>query len=156
MIFRASEPKSDLIMVLALEPLSDEELVARPRSQPESPEAERWLNELFQRHQRRVALWCLRITGNRESAADLAQEVLLRAFRSLESYRGDSKFSTWLYSITRNHCFSEIKSPSNAPEEVVDLKLENPSGAKAYVVSARRKLQRAVDRWKAREQRAPT
>src|SRR5205814_270784 len=80
----------------------------------------RSLDELFQRHQRRVALWCLRITGNRDSAADLAQEVFLKAFRHIESYRGDSKFSTWLYSITRNHCFNEIKSRARAPEEIAD------------------------------------
>jgi RNA polymerase sigma-70 factor (ECF subfamily) len=199
-------------MVLPVEPLSDEELIARYRSQSGSAHAEQSLNDLFQRHHGRVALWCLRITGDRNSAADLAQEVFLKAFRYLDSYRGDSKFSTWLYSITRNHCFNQIKARATAPEEIgeptlaefVDrtpgpdsgleresdarlvrelvegsltelesqvftlfyaeelpldsitrlLKLENTSGAKAYIVSAKRKLARAVERWKAREQRA--
>lgn len=199
-------------MVLPVEPLSDEDLVTKYRSVRGSPEAERWLNDLFQRYHGRVALWCLRMTGDRESAADLAQEVFLKAFRYLDSYRGDSKFSTWLYSIARNHCFNQIKARASAPEEIgepvlaefVDrsptpdslleresearlvrelvegsltevesqvftlhygedlpldsitrlLKLENPSGAKAYIVSAKRKLARAVERWKAREQRA--
>lgn len=199
-------------MFLTVQPLSDEELVARYRSQAGSAEGERWLNDLFQRHHARVALWCLRITGDRESAADLAQEVFLKAFRYLDSYRGDSKFSTWLYSITRNHCFNQIKARAAAPEEIgepvlaefVDrspgpdnrldregdarlvrelvesslteiesqvftlhyaeelpldsitrlLKLENSSGAKAYIVSAKRKLARAVERWKARGQRS--
>src|SRR3954465_14889348 len=97
-------------MVLPVEPLTDEELVARYRSETNSAEQQRWVNELFQRHHARVALWCLRITGDRESAADLAQEVFMRVFRGLDSYRGDSKFSTWLYAVTRNHCFNESKS----------------------------------------------
>ncbi|MCU1232138.1 MAG: polymerase, sigma-24 subunit, subfamily [Candidatus Solibacter sp.] len=194
-------------MCVSVQPLTDEELVAKYRSESGSPQGERWLNELFQRHHGRVALWCLRITGNREEAADLAQGVFLKAFRYLHSYRGDSKFSTWLYSITRNHCFNEIKARASEPEdfgepglaEFVDrapgadvrleresearmvremvqnslteiegqvftlhyaedlpleaitrlLRLENASGAKAYIVSAKRKLARAAERWKA-------
>jgi RNA polymerase sigma-70 factor (ECF subfamily) len=188
-------------------PLSDEELVARRRAQPGSPEAERCLNELFQRHHARVALWCLRLTGDRESAADLAQEVFLKAFRYLDSFRGDAKFSTWLYSIARNHCYNELKARAAAPEHIGEpvlaefadqspnahsqleransarmlhelvesslspiearvlklhyveelsldaitrlLNLENTSGAKAYIVSAKRKLARAAEQWKA-------
>src|SRR5215831_19245713 len=107
-------------MVSQVEPLSDEELVARYRAASGSPPADRWLNELFQRHHGRVALWCLRLTGNREAAADLAQDVFLKAFRNLDSYRGDSKFSTWLYSITRNHCFNEIKSRATSPPETAE------------------------------------
>src|SRR5437588_2087257 len=90
--------------------LSDEELLSAYRASPAGPDADALINELFQRHHSRVALWCLRISGDRESAADLAQEVFMRVFRGLESYRGDSKFSTWLYSVTRNHCFNESKS----------------------------------------------
>lgn len=189
-----------------MEPLSDEDLVAQYRAGAGSGEADALWNELFRRHQTRVALWCLRLTGDRESAADLAQEVFLEAFRYLDSYRGESKFSTWLYSIARNHCFNEIKSRASKPRdagepmlaELADLspdahtqlerqdaadmlrglvrdsltetearvmtlhyaeelpldavthllKLDNASGAKAYVVSAKRKLARAVARWK--------
>src|SRR3954447_16474821 len=103
-------------MVPAMEPLSDEDLVSQYRSQTGSPGADALLNELFQRHHGRVALWCLRLTGDRESAADLAQEVFIKAFRYLDSYRGESKFSTWLYSIARNHCFNEIKARAAKPE----------------------------------------
>ena len=195
-------------MIGLMDPLSDEDLVERYRAAAGSPEAESLLNELFQRHHSRVALWCLRLTGDRESAADLAQEVFIKVFRYLDSYRGDSRFSTWLYSITRNHCFNEIKSRAARPEHVGEpvladlpdessgvlarleressaqamreivreslteteqrvmtlhyaeelpldaisrlLNLENASGAKAYIVSAKRKLARAVERWKTR------
>src|SRR5947208_9794635 len=100
--------------------LTDEELVARYQAQAGSPDGERCLDVLFQRYRQKVALWCLRLTGDRESAADLAQEIFIKVFRSLDSYRGDSKFSTWLYSITRNHCYNEIKSRASAPEQIGD------------------------------------
>src|SRR5437899_4108388 len=101
-----------------MEPVSDEDLIAEYRTRAGSHEAQSLWNELFRRHQARVALWCLRLTGDREAAADLAQEVFLKAFRYLPSYRGDSKFSTWLYSVTRNHCFNEIKARAIRPEHV--------------------------------------
>ena len=56
-------------MVPFMEPLSDEELISRWREQAPSSEAQNLLNDLFQRHHARVALWCLRLTGDRESAA---------------------------------------------------------------------------------------
>ena len=94
-------------------------------------EADSLWNELFRRHQGRVALWCLRLTGDREAAADLAQEVFLKAFRYLDSYRGDSKFSTWLYSIARNHCFNEIKSRAAKPEDAGEPMLADLAAADA-------------------------
>src|SRR5437764_8531011 len=106
-----------------MEPLSDEDLVSQYRGQAGSPQADALLNELFRRHHGRVALWCLRLTGDRESAADLAQEVFIKAFRNLDSFRGESKFSTWLYSIARNHCFNEIKSRATRPEQAGELAL---------------------------------
>ena len=194
-----------------MEVLSDEELVDRYRATL-GPQRERFLNQLFERHRTRVAAWCYRMTGDVDAATDLAQEVFLKAFQNLESFRGQSKFTTWLYSIARNHCMDALKSRAEAPlfvgetafERVQDLRagellttmerreaeelvrrlmresldeteakvmtlhyvhelpldavtrileLTNPSGAKAYVVSARRKLARAFNRWKQREER---
>src|SRR5260370_14645715 len=100
-----------------MEPVSDEDLIAEYRTRAGSHEAQSLWNELFRRHQARVALWGLRLSGDREAAADLAQEVFLKAFRYLESFRSEAKFSTWLYRITRNRCFNEIKSRALAPGE---------------------------------------
>lgn len=192
--------------------LSDEELVARAlasgRLEPSNP----WLNELFSRHQRRVVLWCLRYSANREEALDLAQDVLANTFRRLETFQGNSKFTTWLFTISRNHCLNAIKSKASRPEsggeellfslpapaglsmedrltresqldlartwirESLDqterrvfvmhfidempldaitraLGLSNASGAKAYIVSARRKLSEAARRWRSQHER---
>ena len=134
----------------------------------------------------------------------------MKAYSNLKSFRGDSKVSSWLYSITRSECMNFLKARSarsdvvgeevlqerpagdasspdrfleregsartvrallqaldgtektvytlhygdDVPLEVITrlLRLENRSGAKAYIVSARRKLSRALREWKAREQ----
>jgi RNA polymerase sigma-70 factor (ECF subfamily) len=185
--------------------LSDEELITIYRENRGSRAREDAAAELFVRHQARVARWCCRFTRDRESASDLAQEILLRAFRNLDNYRGECRFSTWLYVIARNLCMSAIQKRSNEPVWVVKangidfpdtaavdvhtaveteqsrrrswrfiletldktearvmmlhygqemplnavsraLGLTNKSGAKAYIVSARRKLAAAMSR----------
>ena len=50
-----------------------------------------------------------RIVGNREDAEELAQDVFVKVYRSLKNFRGKSKFSTWLYSITYNASISKIR-----------------------------------------------
>src|SRR2546421_231752 len=110
-----------------MEQLTDEEVVASYRQRSEGAERDALLNELFRRHYQRVSLWCLRFTGNRDSAVDMAQEVFLRAFRSIGSYRGEAKFSTWLYTIARNHCFNEMSAKLSRPEQSAeDMLLEIP------------------------------
>jgi RNA polymerase sigma-70 factor (ECF subfamily) len=59
--------------------------------------------ELVRRHTRRVYNLCYRFTGNRAEAEDLSQEVFLRIYRTLASYRSAyGGFATWLTSVTRN------------------------------------------------------
>lgn len=59
--------------------------------------------ELVQRHTRRVFNLCYRFTGNPTEAEDLSQEVFLRIYRTLQSYRAEfGAFPTWLTSVTRN------------------------------------------------------
>lgn len=80
---------------------SDNELVEAARRES-SPTADRCLEALYRRFYPKVAYWCLRICGDREEATDLAQEVFLRAHSRLDSFRMDSAFSTWLYTVTRS------------------------------------------------------
>jgi RNA polymerase sigma-70 factor (ECF subfamily) len=183
--------------------LSDEEIIARYRAGWGSPSKDDAADELFRRHQARIVRWCWRFTHDRESAADLAQDIFLRAYRNLDQYRGECRFSTWLYVIARNLCMSAIQRRANEPvwvakacaAEIPDasehdvhavfemeetrrrnwrfildtldhtearvmllhygremplsdvsraLGLTNKSGAKAYIVSARRKLEAAI------------
>src|SRR5690242_5756510 len=63
--------------------LSDEALIANYRNTGDRALAEEYANELFRRHHVKIARWCLGFTGDRESAADLAQEICVKAYRNL-------------------------------------------------------------------------
>lgn len=108
---------------------SDEELVQRSRAQAGFPDADDCINELFGRYHSRVAAWCYRFTGDSGSAADLAQDIFLKAYRYLDSFEGSSKFSTWLYSIARNHCINEMKARTLRREQSMDTLTAEPAAA---------------------------
>ena len=85
---------------------TDEELIARARNAAALSERNEWMDVLCRRHYERVALWCLRWSRNRDEAADLAQEIFLKVHRAADSFAGGSKFTTWLYTVCRNHCIN--------------------------------------------------
>jgi RNA polymerase sigma-70 factor (ECF subfamily) len=192
-----------------LDELSDEELIAR--AQETAASAETCLAVLYRRWYPKVAAWCLRLSGDRQEAADLAQEVFLRVHGRLGSFRGESRFSTWLYTVTRSVVINRGQAARRRETDPLDdldagaepvepapgadremeqgeilaalrqamatdldpieakvlylhyvdgitlpaltdmLKLDNKSGAKAYVVSGGRKLKRRFGRWLARQ-----
>jgi len=63
--------------------------------------------ELFDQTRDYVYNLCFRMTGNHEEAEDSAQEVYLKLYRSMRTFRGDSKLSTWIFRITVNTCLSQ-------------------------------------------------
>ena len=65
--------------------------------------------ELVKRYEKRVYAIALRSSASPEDAADITQEVFLKAWRSMESFRGDSGFSTWLFRITMNLCVDHAR-----------------------------------------------
>ncbi|MDD6089239.1 MAG: sigma-70 family RNA polymerase sigma factor [Candidatus Limivicinus sp.] len=68
----------------------------------------------------------LRMTGNSEDASDMTQEAFIKAFNSLQSFRGDSKFSVWLYRIVSNVCLDFLRSRNRRP--TVSLSVEDDDG----------------------------
>lgn len=62
--------------------------------------------ELIRKHQRMIHSLTYRMTGSLADAEDLAQETFIHAYRQIGSYRGASKFSTWLYRIAINACLT--------------------------------------------------
>jgi RNA polymerase sigma-70 factor (ECF subfamily) len=67
------------------------------------------IGDLYVRHNRRVYSLCLRMTGNAAEAEDLTQEVFLQLLRKIDSFRGDSQFTTWLYRVTVNQIMMHFR-----------------------------------------------
>ncbi|MGE5397305.1 MAG: sigma-70 family RNA polymerase sigma factor [Chitinophagales bacterium] len=65
--------------------------------------------ELVHKYQNRIYNLAYRYMGNEDDASDMAQEALIKAYRSLASFKGESSFSTWLYRITANVCLDELR-----------------------------------------------
>ena len=64
---------------------------------------------MVQRYQQYVFTLVLRFTDNREDAEEISQNVFVKAYRSLADFRGDSKFSTWLYTVVRTSCITFLR-----------------------------------------------
>src|SRR5215470_8254646 len=75
-------------------------------------------DELMIRYERRIYRVCYRFVENREDAMDLAQEVFIKAFEHLGSFRRESSLKTWLYRIAMNHCINHVKKNSQDFVEV--------------------------------------
>ena len=86
--------------------------------------------ELVRFYEKRVYAVALRSTGSPEDAADLTQETFLRAWRSIESFRGESGFATWLLRITMNLCVDHARhkqvQPQTQPLTVGEDEMERP------------------------------
>jgi RNA polymerase sigma-70 factor (ECF subfamily) len=82
----------------------DSSLIRRLRSRDE-----RAFRELIDAERDRVFNITYRMLGNRAEAEDVAQEVFISVFKTIDSFREESKLSTWLYRVTVNHCKNRIK-----------------------------------------------
>ena len=71
---------------------------------------------LVKAHERAVYDLALRMLGSEQDALDVAQEAFFRAWRALGSFRGDSKFSVWLYRLTSNVCLDMLRRASRREE----------------------------------------
>ena len=99
-------------------------------------------------YERRVYSLALRSTGSEADAADITQEVFLRAYRSLDTFRGESGFSTWLYRITVNLCVDLARKNNPAGSLDDEQALEAPETRGAYqpeTALANSELRRELD-----------
>jgi RNA polymerase sigma-70 factor (ECF subfamily) len=126
--------------------MSDEELVARSMGGDLDS-----FNQLVLRWERPIYALAYRVIGREEDARDVAQETFLRAFRALGGFKGQAKFSSWLYRITLNLCRDwirrERRTPvSQAPEgiDIIELAGETTPSESIEDLVSRRQLGRAV------------
>lgn len=115
--------------------LAERRLLERLRERDEEA-----FSEIVAQHGDRVFGLILRMVGNAAEAEDLAQEVFVTVFKSIESFRGESRFSTWLLRIAANHAKNRIKYLSRrgtATEDVGELSSEVADGLQERSLQAR-------------------
>ena len=76
---------------------------------------------LVARYQTRITAYAARMLGSVDDAEDVAQETFIKAYRSLDSFRGASSFSTWLYRITTNLCIDRARAKKRRPQSAYSL-----------------------------------
>ena len=100
---------------------------------------------LVQRYRRGIYNFVLRSARDKEAAADLYQEVFLRVVRRSKQYKGESKFSTWLYAIARNICIDHSRRMSHRRHASLDAPRGQDSSA-GTLLETFRDPSAAVDR----------
>jgi len=89
-----------------------------PKREPDAGEAcagrfrngdEKAFDDLVRSFQVRIYDFALRMLGNREKAGDATQEIFVIVYRAIGSFRGDSKFATWLYTLAANTCRNRLR-----------------------------------------------
>lgn len=87
---------------------------------------------LVEQYQNRVFALVFRMLGDRGEAEDLAQEVFVTVFKSIDSFRGDARLSTWIYRIATNHTKNRIKylqrRHHNRTQDIEDTRETDLSG----------------------------
>ena len=102
---------------------------------------------LFQLHKRRVYSVCLQMTKDVADAEDLTQEAFMQVFRSINSFRGDSAFSTWLYRVAVNTVLMKLRRRKSPPVLSLDEPVAGDSSSlKREVGKEDLSLSGAVDR----------
>jgi RNA polymerase sigma-70 factor (ECF subfamily) len=127
--------------------VTDEELVARATSGDTDS-----FNQLVSRWERPIFALAYRTLGREEEARDVVQDAFLRAYRGLRGFKGEAKFSSWLYRITLNLCRDWIRRERRAPvvqvpegtdaTELADLQAAPSESVEELV--GRREMSRAV------------
>jgi RNA polymerase sigma-70 factor, ECF subfamily len=131
----SQNPSEEITCLPDSQHLSDEALVFCLRGATEQQTSDRLFEEIYNRYHDRVVNWSYAVAKNRESALDLAQEVFFKVSRNLHAFRGDSRVSTWIYVITRNHCINALRKrdvdPSSCAAEI-PMNLEGENGLAAH------------------------
>ena len=129
---------------------SDEELVTRSIGGDADS-----FNQLVLRWERPIYALAYRVIGREEDARDVCQETFLRAFRALKGFRGQAKFSSWLYRIALNLCRDWVRRQRRTPVvqlpediDVMEMELAAARGPVESIedVVARHDLTRAVEK----------
>lgn len=104
--------------------LSDQELMKLLQEGDLTP-----AGEIFDRYSSRIYNFAYRFLKNSEAAEDTTQEVFVKMIRYANQFHGDAKLSTWLFSITANHCRDHLRKADNRAKESEETLLSLPASA---------------------------
>lgn len=121
--------------------LGDNEIISRVLQGEHSAYA-----ELVNKYQGYVFTLTLRMINSREDAEEVAQDVFVKAYRSLADFRGESKFSTWLYTITNTTCITFLRKKkldvhSLDNEKVFEVADSRDSGFRANMIEQKSRVE---------------
>jgi len=122
----------------------------------------RAFDQLVLRHKDRIFNLCYRLLGDYQEANDTAQEIFIKVYKNLQSFRGEASFLTWLYTIAGNTCKNRLKSleyryrkkevslhdPHNHEGGNQDREIEDESGSPLVLLEKKEKMkiiQGAID-----------
>ncbi|MCP4572157.1 MAG: sigma-70 family RNA polymerase sigma factor [bacterium] len=97
---------------------TDDDLIALAQGDAGGDLGRRAASELLGRYRSHVYRWCRKYQPDGERTLDMAQEVLLNAYRKLPSFGGRSRFSSWLFTLTRNRCLDELRKNNRHTEDL--------------------------------------
>ena len=117
--------------------LSDQELMSIVQAGDFAPAA-----ELYDRYSSRIYNFAYRFLRNSEAAEDATQEVFVKMLRHASQFHGGAKLSTWLFSITANHCRDYLRKSENKAKEGEDVLVTLPAPSE---LSPERHLERRED-----------
>ena len=107
-------------------------------------------NEAFEKlvkdYKTRIYSVSVGMLGNREDALDAVQEVFIKIFRSIHTFKGDSALSTWIFRITKNVCIDCIRKNKPFPEDEIPETLADtslPTPEEALILCQKRELVRS-------------
>lgn len=105
----------------------DDDLLQVVRTDPDPLRRRAAATELVTRYRDAVYLWCFRYTRDRERALDLSQDVLTTVWQKIGSFEGRAKFSSWLFSVTRNRCIDASRRRELPTDEIDAVDPQDPA-----------------------------
>jgi len=92
--------------------------------------------QLLLRYEKKVYTIAYKYMGNHDDASDMAQEALIKAYQSIDRFRGDAAFSTWIGRITANQCLDELRRRKKVQVTSLDDEVELEEGSVQKEIAA--------------------
>ena len=122
--------------------MTEQELVTRAKAGDQQA-----FEQLVLDNQNRIYSLAVRLTGDREEGADLAQEAFVKAWQGLPAFQGESSFATWLYRLATNLCLDHLRAQKRRTQSMGPaLSLDDEENGPVQVADQQLQPQEAVER----------